>query len=224
MNWAKMVEGFDLAYADKSYLGQRVTRGTYETEQTALVKSVLQPGWTFLDVGAGIGYYTMLAARLGCKVIAFEPTSSNRDLILKSADRNGFSNVEVLPFAVSDTAGIVDLIINPYNDGDNHIGTRPTTGWQKRKVRTVALDSYATSCPGRRTFIKVDVQGHELPVLRGGRGLIATRRPVMMVEDNSHSLTGAMPSELREELRAQNYVCREVAHRSEFCDLWCVPR
>ncbi len=75
---------------------------TYEPHVTNLVKGILKEGGVFLDVGANIGYFTMLAASLvkaNGKVIAIEPNPQNLQLIYSSLLENHLSNVAIYPYA-----------------------------------------------------------------------------------------------------------------------------
>jgi FkbM family methyltransferase len=129
---------------------------------------------TFVDVGAHVGYYTVLASRLvgpGGVVLAFEPSLRNHELLLANTWRNGLSNVICYPWAVGDVDGFQDLYLDERNTGDNRLypsdEERPRT-----RVRTVALDSLGTLRPPI-DVVKIDVQGTEDAVIRGMRRLLS---------------------------------------------------
>ena len=80
--------------------------GTFEISETRLVQAFLRPGMTFLDVGAHIGYYTLIAARLvgdGGRVVSFEPGAATRAQLEANVARNGFRNVEIRAEALAVT-------------------------------------------------------------------------------------------------------------------------
>jgi FkbM family methyltransferase len=216
-----MREGFDLLYAPGSYLGRTVAGGVYEPEQTALVRMAVAPGWLFVDAGAGIGYYTMLAAKLGCQVVAFEPSSNHA--IISAALRRNKLHATVISAAVGDTNGDGTLYLNAGNDGDN----RTTAGageWSAEPVRVLTLDSLGLA-PAGPVLLKVDVQGSELAVLRGAAEFLARCRPTMLIEDSPVHLPMAGETEtLRDVLTGLDYDWRVVDQRTGFCDLFCVPR
>jgi hypothetical protein len=93
-----------------------VEHGVYEADEAALLSEWLRHGQTFVDVGAHVGYFTCLAARLvGPRglVLAFEPQPRNYELLLANVWRNGLTNVVVFPWAVSDSSGFATLHLRP---------------------------------------------------------------------------------------------------------------
>jgi len=217
----KMQEGFDLLYAPGSYLGRTVTPGVYEIDETTLVKMAVAPGWLFLDVGAGIGYYTMLAAKLGCKVIAFEP-SSNHALISASLSLNKL-HAAVVPAAVGDTNGEGTLRLNVVNDGDNRM-TAGDTKWPAEPTHVMTIDSLGL-VPTGPSFLKADVQGSELAVLRGAAKFVARYRPTMLIEDSpAHLQMAGETQSLREVLTALGYNWNVAGQLTGYCNLFCVPK
>lgn len=87
----------------------------YEPHVTGELRRLLKAGMVFVDVGANIGYFTMLAASLvgpGGKVIAFEPNEDNCDLVRRSTQANGFTTVELHPNAVAEKAQIFRLVVD----------------------------------------------------------------------------------------------------------------
>src|SRR5262249_57638786 len=85
---------------------------------TRVIRALLQPGTVMVDIGANIGYYTLLAAaRIGStgKVIAFEPNVDNCTLLHKSLQANDFANVVLYNVAVAEAEGAVSLHISDSN-------------------------------------------------------------------------------------------------------------
>jgi len=217
----KMLEGFDLLYAPGSYLGMTVTPGAYEIDETTLVKTAVAPGWLFLDVGAGVGYYTLLAAKLGCQVIAFEP-SSNHAIISAALSRNKL-HAAVVPSAVGDHNGAGALRLNVANDGDNRM-TAGDTKWPAEPTHVMTIDSLGLA-PTGPSFLKADVQGSELAVLRGAAKFVAQYRPSMLIEDSpAHLQMAGETQSLREVLTALRYNWNVVGQRTGYCNLFCVPK
>src|SRR5215471_3088010 len=100
-------------------VGARIAvRRTHEPHVTCVMHPLLQPGAVIVDVGANIGYYTLLAAsRIGHtgKVIAFEPSVENCALLRRSLQANHFENVVLHTVAVADTASIVGFRMHDSN-------------------------------------------------------------------------------------------------------------
>lgn len=148
---------------------QALALGAYEPETVRLFTSRLRPGLTVLDVGAHIGYFTLLAARgVGTtgKVYAFEPLPDNNRLLRRNVDANGFTaTVTVIDRAVTDQADHVRL----HNSGrDAGTATLYTEGGTAIDVETISLDGWASEQEWPRIdLIKMDIEGAEVAALRG---------------------------------------------------------
>ena len=141
----------------------------YEPFETELVQRLIKPGDTVLDIGANIGYYTLLFARLvgsSGKVFAFEPDPENFALLKRNVEINGYQNVTLVNAAVSRQSGELKLYLSSENKGDHRIYAsgedRPSI-----EITAVALDDYFMSNPVKVNFIKMDVQGAEGQVMQG---------------------------------------------------------
>jgi FkbM family methyltransferase len=147
--------------------------GVWEPGETALLLGWLAPGMTFADIGAHVGYYTVLAARRvspGGLVFAFEPSPRNYELLLANVWRNELTNVVCFPWAVSDHMGFLDLFLDERNTGDNRLfqGDRGPGV----RVRAVALDTLPSIRPPI-DVVKIDVQGAEEAVIEGMKHLLS---------------------------------------------------
>jgi FkbM family methyltransferase len=166
--------------------------GTFEISETRLVQAFLRPGMTFLDVGAHIGYYTLIGARLvgeSGRVFSFEPGAETRALLAANVSRNAFHNVQIHAEALSDTTGAVGFY--PSTEAENYgISSivAPSDGRPAPvTVASVSLDDFATRAGGRIDLIKMDVEGAELLVIRGGaRVLSGPGAPTIIFE--AHTL------------------------------------
>jgi FkbM family methyltransferase len=164
--------------------------GTWEAGETAIVRDRLKPGMTFVDVGAHVGYFACLAARLvGPRglVLCFEPSPRNYELLLANVWVNGLTNVVCFPWAVADTNGFEDLYLSPDNSGDHRLFAGEGRE-ESLKVRTVAVDTLSAVRPPV-DFVKIDVQGGEDRVVRGMRGLLqASASATLLVEYWPHGI------------------------------------
>jgi FkbM family methyltransferase len=156
--------------------------GEYEPHLTAVFERYCRPGMTVVDVGANLGYYSLLAARLvgpSGSVVALEPNSENCRLLLSSLRHGGIANVQVLPVAadvergwayysthVGSNGGLID-------DGGNLLAHPGVV------VPTFRLDDLVTGPVG---FLKMDVEGAEGRVARGATRLIERDRPIVTTE------------------------------------------
>lgn len=167
--------------------------GTYEPELREIFRTVLPAGGVALDVGANVGWHTLLMARLvgpGGRVIAAEPNPSVRKRLEDNLNVNGFRQVQVVPCAIADTEGTVEFFGPEADDprsGDSHVVTGTAT--EKRgviRVETRRLDAIVSEARIERVdLIKIDVEGFEWPVLRGAAETIAEFRPHIVFEYNA---------------------------------------
>jgi FkbM family methyltransferase len=160
--------------------------GTYEYRKQRLFAQAIRPGHVVYDVGANVGFYTLLAAvraGAGGRVIAFEPLPRNVTLLRRHMALNEIHNVDVRDTAVSDTAGSA-----AFTDG---VG--PATGRLDRAgalhVTTVTLDESVYSYGmAPADVIKMDIEGGELRALRGAKRLLADRRPVVFLSTHGNAV------------------------------------
>ncbi|WP_029076994.1 FkbM family methyltransferase [Kaistia adipata] len=137
--------------------------GLHEPAEMAFVLHMLRPGALFVDVGANIGSYTILAAATGADVVAIEPIPATFFRLAANIDLNGFGDrVARFHGGVGDQAGT--LRFTAAHDTMNHV-VEDEAGESSIAVEVKPLD---TILDGRRPqLIKIDVEGYELPVLRG---------------------------------------------------------
>jgi len=154
--------------------------GVWEPAETAAFVARVGAGMCVFDVGANIGYYTLLAARaVGAAgaVYAFEPEPRNFALLSRNVAENGFTNVRLFNAAVSSRPGSARLHLDDANFGAHSFeaGSVRTSSGRFVDVDAVSLDGFAEKA---RVFaagvvVKVDVQGAEAFVVAGGHGLLA---------------------------------------------------
>ena len=143
--------------------------GSYEEFETELVKKEVQREDVVLDIGANIGYYTLIFAKLvgeKGKVYAFEPDPTNFKLLKKNVLINGYKNVIFVQKAVSQKNGIVKLYLCDDNKGDHRIYD---SGDDRHflAIESIRLDNYFCGKNRKINFIKMDIQGAEGLALQG---------------------------------------------------------
>lgn len=157
----------------------------YEPHIAATLTSFLSPGATFVDVGANIGVFSLMAASIvgsGGRVIAIEPNPSNCRLIGMGAHENGFTNVEIIPGAVGDepkTLVFASLVGSNGIVGDPVLTGPPGPG--ASLIRAETLNHLLAREP-RVDFIKMDIEGAEHRALLGAREVIARHKPPIALE------------------------------------------
>lgn len=169
---------FDLS----DWMQRHIYAGSFERDETKIVRRVLRPGMTFVDVGANLGYYTALASRLvgaSGSVFAFDPSEYAFPRLSRMIEVSGLANVRAFQCGLADTAG--ERLLFGAVDEDNydmHTATMvPNDDPHRAVVRTDTLDHMAEQLNIEKIdFMKIDVDGFEPLVLQGAAGLLAERR------------------------------------------------
>ena len=157
---------------------------THEETTTALFKKVIKKGDVVVDLGANIGYFTLLAAKLvgkDGKVFSFEPEPKNYNYLKKNIELNNYSNVFAFQKAVSNKDGRTTLFICAYDSGHHTINRdagieayrRGRAGETKEvEVELVRLDSFLEGKVDKVDVMKIDVEGSELLAIEGSKGIL----------------------------------------------------
>jgi FkbM family methyltransferase len=166
-------------------------RDYYEPE-LPLLEKILSPGETFVDAGANIGIYTLVASKIvgdAGRVIAFEPSAQSFPVLQRNIALNDLKNVVTFPFALAERSGQARLYRGP-NPGLNSLGNDPC--WKQRdpswkegaeEIATEQLDRVLQrAAVDRVDVVKLDVQGAEELVLRGAMKNISSTRPLIIFE------------------------------------------
>jgi len=154
--------------------------GYHEFRETRLVRELLHAGDTFVDVGANLGWFTVLgAACVGAagRVFAFEPSPQLHDHLLVNLRLNGFDNVTAERLALADRSGRALLSrASPRNAGTASLLKGPVRDPLATEVPVTALDEYRSRIGiGAIRLMKIDVEGAEMDVLIGARKTLADR-------------------------------------------------
>lgn len=149
----------------------------YEKESTYLMDEMLKPDWVCVDVGANIGFMTRVMARKAGFVHAFEPEPKN--FLLLSRNTAKIPNVKLYHMALSD-ANTSTMFYNSDDDngGRHSLSEKNARGWGYH-VAACRLDYVINN---KVDFIKMDVEGAEMKVLRGAAGLIEKYHPALLLE------------------------------------------
>jgi len=154
--------------------------GIWEKEVTDLLRAITKEGMVFADVGAHIGYFTLLGARLvgeTGRVFAFEPDAKNFTLLSRNVATNRCGNVFLVNKAITDRVGHASLFLEERNSGDHKLW--PSLGQKGVDIETTSLDAFFEF----RTpdIIKVDIQGAEMAALRGTDRLIRANPSLKLI-------------------------------------------
>src|SRR3990167_1916537 len=138
-----MVQGHKMLLDSKDSLNLSLY-GIYEEYETELIQKEIQKGDVVLDIGANIGYYTLIFAKLvgeNGKVFAFEPDPTNFDLLKQNVENNGYKNVVLDRKSVSDKNGRLKLFLSEDNLADHRIYDSKD-GRRFVEIESVKLDDY----------------------------------------------------------------------------------
>jgi FkbM family methyltransferase len=210
----KVGAGATLEVSTNSKLSECIFHGSFELGERRLVARHLGQGDIFLDIGANVGLFTVIAAkRVGPtgEVWAVEPSARTRVALQRNIQINGLSNVEVFACGVSDTVGTLTLNESVAGlDALNSFTTPLEEGPCERvDVPVMTLDKLVGgNAPRKPTLIKIDVEGWEGHVLQGGLEVLGSPgAPDLMVEFCTLTLQSAGTScaELDQNLRQLGY-------------------
>jgi FkbM family methyltransferase len=163
--------------------------GSYEAVTRSELRSLLRPGAVFFDVGAHVGFYTLMASRVvghGGLVVAFEPNPRNLAFLHRHVGMNAIRNVRVIDAAASSTLGRLRFSCTDTESSMGHVSDVGTI-----EVAATTLD-HAVFATGVRApdVIKIDVEGHEAPVLEGATRILDRFGPAVLLEVGEENRAG----------------------------------
>ncbi len=186
----------------------------YREEQwpeARIVRLLVRPGDHVVDAGANIGYISLLLARMvgpGGVVHSFEPVPATFELLENNMRALGVANVRARRMAVSDAAGRARMTTPDYSGGgenlyESHLVGRAEPG--SFEVETARLDDALGGDAQRVTFVKMDVEGHELTAMRGADKLLAAQPALLVEVSGDPDAAGSNAAALFELLASRGY-------------------
>jgi len=160
--------------------------GIYEKYVTEIFKKLVRKGTVVVDVGANIGYYTLLAARLTGekgKVYAFEPDPYNYGLLCKNIELNGYRNVIAAQKAVFSKSVRIPLFLDKKNLGAHSLSAENVDKADSIMIDALSLDDYFKEINSKIDIVKMDVQGSEMAVLEGMANTINQNRNIEIITE-----------------------------------------
>ncbi len=217
--------------------------GYHSVRELRLLGRVLQPGMVFADIGANQGEFTLYAARrvgAGGKVISFEPIPAIYGHLSENIRLNNLHNVQAFNCGLSDAPGTFTMYTTDNNESG--MGSLYPDDEHPRIVGTVEVDVFdrvfERLALQRLDAMKIDVEGAELPVLRGAQAAIARHKPVILVEvtESAQQVSGHSSAALIAFLLELHYDIFLIGTRSRLtkvdsstrlpamCNVICYPR
>ena len=196
-----------------------LTNGVWEPNTSEVFYNSIQPGQVVIDIGANIGYHSILAGKLvgpSGKVLAFEPDPYSFELLSKNLFMNGLEGI-VIPInkAAGEANSLKRLFLSEENSGDHHLFDSKD-GRSSIEVECVRLDDYLLKnfapLVQKISAVKIDIQGYEAKACQGMTGLFSKNSPTLFIEYEPGTLTsaGSSASELLLLLEKSGYVFHEI--------------
>ncbi|MBU1449324.1 FkbM family methyltransferase [Patescibacteria group bacterium] len=156
------------------------------------------PRQVVIDVGAQYGNYTLDACSLGAKVYAFEPNPESFEILRRNVEVNGFTNCTLLNFGLWSKTD--KLLIAGY---------APHSDWRGR-FRVIALDEWVElNGMTKVDFIKIDTEGAELEILKGGLNTLRRFKPKLLVEVHTFVKETLLP-DVEDLMKGLGYSCERI--------------
>lgn len=196
----------DEGAGDHISLAYRAGQGhLVNADMLGIMLSLVKPGDNMLDLGGFMGTFALTASAAGCNVCVIEANPTNAVMMRISAVRNGFNRMRVVECAATDSLKTLDFFSHgPWGRVVQTEGTEPTTPITGLPIDDV-LDALGWD---RVAFIKIDVEGSEVPALQGlNRLLTGQQAPPIIMESNGHTLRlcNSSPQQLHQELTGLGY-------------------
>ena len=218
---------FNLPATDSSLNRALLLRGAYEPEATAVFRQALAPGMTVFDVGANIGYYTVLAddvVGVNGLVCAFEPDPRNVAVLEANLRLRPGSKVMIARQAVGATEGSLQFFLNGADWSvnsmalDNAVVTDPGAAYVAATVPCTTLDGFVRQhALPPPDVIKIDVQGAEMLVFAGATEVLSKPTLKLFLEFWPYGLEqlGTEPADLLHFLLAHGFILRTIDRRTD---------
>ncbi|MCX6056535.1 MAG: FkbM family methyltransferase, partial [Chloroflexi bacterium] len=163
-----------------------IVSGSYERPYFEMIKRLIKPGDTVIDVGAHEGFITLLMTKLvgGGDVFAVEPNPENLAFLRDNINLNSTTNIHVIDKAVSDQKAMMHFYVSPDAGANGSLIPFSVKPDDRIEVEVDTLDNLFGALP-RLDFLKIDTEGNELKVLIGGRQILLRHKPHICFEVSS---------------------------------------
>ena len=219
-------DGIRVEYSPKIALDivvrDTLRQGSFEAREVEILRSHTLESGVFIDVGANIGYFTLLASRwVGSagRVYAFEPVRQTYMLLRRNIALNNSVNVTTFQVACAAEPGELSIVTGQ----DSGWAYLSTDGQGGEQVAVTTVDRFVVEQRlDRLDVVKIDVEGADFEVIKGACQTIKRFRPVIWLETHHLSRFGAAPSDVVEYLEPLGYTCTEQENERSM-DMLCVP-
>jgi len=176
------IDGFKIKRGRARYL---MLVGDYEPSTTALIKKEVKKGMQVFDLGAGIGWFTLVMSKLVGStghVYAFEPDPNSFKILQENVELNNIKNVSIFQLAVSNKTGVAKFSLIKNKPGANVLESRSKTE-NRIDVKTTTLDEFCREHNVKIDFLKMDVEGSEPKVFEGMTNMISENPKIKIISE-----------------------------------------
>jgi len=190
-NQYKTPDGLLMELDIDDYFENNILWGYYESKVKQLIKSTLREGETFIDIGANIGFFSILGAKLvgdSGQVFSFEPNPDCVEIINRNKKLNSYENLKIVKKAISNSSKKQDFFISK----QHALSTLKEDSALMELERTIEVEITSLDREIKNleisedsiSLIKIDVEGHELFVFQGMKELLSSTKPKIIFENN----------------------------------------
>jgi FkbM family methyltransferase len=203
--------------------------GFHEFRELLFLERYLKSDMTFVDIGANQGEYSLFAAKRLSKgiVLAFEPLPSIRTVLNENISLNGFVNIRVFDFGLSDKSG--QLVLHEIEDVHEGLATSYLGERKSKSTMTISLkslDEVMLEFPLLKVDVmKIDIEGGELNALKGSERTIEKFKPVILIEINeaTYRAAGYSTKDVENFFQEKKYIPYQIGKRGKLIKCNTLP-
>lgn len=201
---------------------------SHEPETEIHLKKLLSNAKCFVDIGANVGYFSLMAKAINpnIAVYSFEPNPNNIKKIEENIQLNHYQNITLSSSCVSDSAGTVSFSVPPIHESgwgritNDHL---PLDNFTHISTQAITLDQLMSENYFQHhtpDLIKIDVEGNEFKILKGGKEFLKNHSPILCVELNEPCLVdcGSSSDEIIQYLKSFGYKCYAIKNDDQIIE------
>jgi FkbM family methyltransferase len=205
-----------LNHRDKGISKELAIYSIHEPLTTRVIKKIITRGMTVIDLGANIGYYTLIESKLvgsEGKIVAVEPNSENIKFLKLNIQKNGIKNVTVIEAAIGDRDGFDTLHLSETSNWHSMISNPSLKQLNSVEVKVRQLDNLIEELGVSVSLIRMDIEGYEINVIRGMIRTLQKYGPRLVVELHPQLVGSQAICNLLITLKTLGYVATHIIER-----------
>jgi FkbM family methyltransferase len=175
-----------------TYRNNFYNRLNFEEKEIELIHKIIKNDWLIFDIGASVGYYSILFSKLANngQIFSFEPARKNYDILRMNIKENNCQNILPQNLAIGDKVASANLLIFEDYAYNSLINTNRQKLIGQEKVNVTTIDEFVSVNKIKKlNFIKIDAEGYEYNILKGGLDSISFFKPLILCEICQSNLT-----------------------------------